>query len=76
MMRGPFALSAIGALGGAVVALAAGRVVESLLFDTSPQDPVVIGGVATLLIGVSVVASTLPALRVRRIDPMEALRDE
>jgi predicted permease len=76
MMRGPIALSAIGAFGGAAIALVAGRVVESLLFDTSPQDPAVIGGVAALLIGVSVVASTLPALRVRRVDPMEALRDE
>jgi predicted permease len=76
MMRGPIALSAMGALLGGVIAVAAGRVVESLLFDTSPQDPVVIGGVAALLIGVSVVASTLPALRVRHVDPMEALRDE
>jgi len=76
MMRGPIALSAIGALGGAAVALAGSRIVASLLFDTSPQDPVVIGGVAALLIAVSAVASTLPALRVRHVDPMEALRDE
>jgi predicted permease len=76
MMRGPIALSAAGAVIGGAIALAAGRVVESMLFDTSPQDPFVIGGVAALLIGVSAVASTLPALRVRNVDPMEALRDE
>jgi ABC-type lipoprotein release transport system permease subunit len=75
-MRGPIALSAAGAVIGGAIALAAGRVVESMLFDTSPQDPFVIGGVAALLIGVSAVASTLPALRVRNVDPMEALRDE
>jgi len=76
MMRGPIALSTAGALAGTAVALAASRIVESMLFDTSPQDPIVIGGVAALLIAVSVAASTLPALRVRNVDPMEALRDE
>lgn len=76
MMRGPIVLSAAGALVGVAVALAAGRVVESLLFDTSAHDPVVIGGVAAILIAISVVASTLPALRVRRVDPMVALRDD
>ena len=76
MMRGPIALSAVGALVGGAIAVAAGRVVESVLFDTSPRDPVVIGGVAAILVAVSIVASTLPALRVRRVDPMVALRDE
>ena len=66
----------MGALVGGGGALAAGRVVESLLFETSPQDPLVIGSVAALLIAVSVIASTLPALRVRRVDPMKALRDD
>jgi predicted permease len=76
MMRGPITLTAAGAIVGAALAVAAGGVVESLLFDTSSRDPIVIGSVAGILIAVSAVASTLPALRVRRVDPMVALRDE
>ena len=69
-------LTVVGVLIGGVVALFAGQVAQSLLFETSANDPAVVGGVALLLILVSAVASTIPALRARRVSPMIALRDE
>jgi putative ABC transport system permease protein len=42
----------------------------------SASDPLTLVAVATLLVGVSVVASLVPAWRATRVDPMEALRDE
>lgn len=61
---------------GGVLAFAASRVLQSLLFGVSPTDPVTFAGVgATLLVAV-VAASAVPALRAARQDPMASLRSE
>jgi ABC-type lipoprotein release transport system permease subunit len=49
---------------------------QSLLYDTSPRDPVVTASVATLLIAIAVLASVLPARRAARVDPADVLRTE
>jgi ABC-type lipoprotein release transport system permease subunit len=46
---------------------------ESLLYKTSPRDPVVTGDVASLLIITAGIAALLPALRATRVDPTVAL---
>jgi ABC-type antimicrobial peptide transport system permease subunit len=60
-------------LGGA---LAAGRVMESLLFEVRPNDPLTLAAVPALLLCVVVVASLIPAWRATRVDPVTALREE
>jgi ABC-type lipoprotein release transport system permease subunit len=52
------------------------RFVESLLFRTSPADPVTLLAVALLLLGSTIVASYIPARRATRTDPAAALRQE
>ena len=64
----------MGVVAGTLLALWATRWVEGLLFRQSPHDPVVYAGVALLLLGVSVVASMVPAWRAARVDPNVALR--
>jgi predicted permease len=64
----------VGTAIGLAVAYAAGRWVGPLLFQTSPRDPVVFGGVAALLVGIALVASAIPAVRAARVDPVTALR--
>jgi predicted permease len=63
------------ALGVAAV-LAAGRLVESLLFGVKPADPFTIGAAALLLATAAVLAAFLPARRASRLDPVRALREE
>jgi len=63
-----------GIAAGTVVALWAGRWVESLLFGESPSDPVVYAAVATVLVAVACVATALPAIAAARVDPNVALR--
>jgi predicted permease len=69
----------LGALGvglGLAAALAATRVLGSLLFEVTPTDPVTLGGVAGLLLAVAMAATVLPARRATKVDPMAALRYE
>jgi putative ABC transport system permease protein len=65
-----------GLAAGIAGALAAGRILSSLLFQVSARDPLIIGGVALVLLAVSVVAALAPARRATRVDPMIALRFE
>jgi putative ABC transport system permease protein len=66
---------AAGGLGlGLLLALAASRLIERLLFGVEPQDPVTYLAVAALLLAIALVASYLPARRASRIDPIAALR--
>lgn len=67
---------ALGIAAGIAAFLATGRLLESLLFQTEPRDPVLIAGVATLALLVSFIAALLPARRAARVDPMIALRTE
>jgi putative ABC transport system permease protein len=59
---------------GLAVALAGGRLIEALLYNVSPRDPVVLGAVTLLLTAVAVIACWLPARRAARLSPLEALR--
>jgi ABC-type lipoprotein release transport system permease subunit len=54
--------------------LTLGRFLQSLLFGVDAADPVILLGVAAVLIGVAIAACLLPALRAVGIDPMAALR--
>jgi len=57
-------------------ALAATRVIRSLLYDVSPTDPLTFACVALLLAAVALLASYFPARRAAKVDPMVALRCE
>lgn len=69
-------LALVGVAAGIGLALAATRLLRSLLYGTSPTDAVTYVAVATLLVIVSAGASFVPALRASRVDPLTALRDE
>jgi ABC-type lipoprotein release transport system permease subunit len=66
----------LGMLTGLAISLIGARVMERLLFEVDPRDPLVYVGVSVILVGVAFVASLLPALHASRVDPGEALRRE
>jgi putative ABC transport system permease protein len=69
-------LAVCGVAIGTRVALAPMRFMTSLLFATSPADPITFVGVPTLLALVALLASYIPARRAMRVAPMVALRYE
>ncbi|HTA71957.1 MAG TPA: hypothetical protein VK776_26925, partial [Bryobacteraceae bacterium] len=60
---------------GIVLSFAAGRLLESLLFEVKPADAGNFVQVCALLAAVGLLAGFLPARAASRIDPNVALRD-
>src|SRR5436190_24333723 len=67
---------AVGLPIGILGALGVGKILQSLLVQTSPADPVTLVSVVVLLIAVAVLACLWPARRAARLDPVRALRYE
>jgi len=66
----------LGIVAGVLVAAFLTRLLETLLFETEPLDPVTFAGTALVLMVVATLASYIPARRGTRIAPTEALRAE
>jgi putative ABC transport system permease protein len=58
-------------LAGAAISM---RLLESLLYDVSPSDPLSLAGAAVVLLAVALLASLGPTRRATRVDPVEAMR--
>jgi predicted permease len=67
-------LAGIGVVTGLAGALLLSRLIRSLLFGISPDDPVTLALVAGVMVVVSVVACVVPAWRATRVDPLVVLR--
>ena len=61
---------------GLVAALALSRVVTSLIYGVRATDPLTFAGVSLLLVAVGLLATSLPAYRATRIEPIRTLREE
>ena len=69
-------LTGFGVVAGMALALAAGRLLNALLFGTSPTDAVTFLSASALIVTIAACASLVPAIRASRVDPLVALRDE
>ncbi len=67
-------IAAAGGIVGIVGALAATRVLRSLLYDVAPSDPATYIGITVLLVAAVIAASWMPARQASRVAPAEALR--
>ena len=76
VLREALALALVGLGLGIPCALAASRLLASMLFGLSPHDFPTLAAVSLLLLAVALFAGYLPARRASRIDPIHAVRVE
>jgi predicted permease len=71
-----FRLLAIGSAAGMILGVLATRVLASIVYQATPKDPFILGGVILTMLCVGVVAGLVPARRALTVDPMILLREE
>ena len=69
-------LGGIGAALGLLAALAAGDVLESVLYGVSATDVVSYSRALAMVLGIVIVATLVPAWRATRTNPLSALRHQ
>ena len=74
MLREGLALAGAGVGAGLLVSMLATRSLESLLFETTPFDPLAFLGATTLLVCCGIAGVAIPARHAARVDPITALR--
>jgi ABC-type antimicrobial peptide transport system permease subunit len=68
-------LTLVGAVIGLGLAALASSAVTGMLYGVTAFNPVVLGGVAAIMLGAAMAASWIPARRILRMPPGLALRD-
>ena len=76
VLRGAARLAAVGVAAGLVLAVAASRVLATLLFGLDGTDRLTYAIVVSAMLPAVVLAAVLPALRASRVDPLVALRND
>jgi ABC-type antimicrobial peptide transport system permease subunit len=76
VLRQGMAVVAIGLAAGLIAVVALGRHAQSILYATSPHDPLILLSITALLAAVALLACWLPARRATKVDPLVALRAE
>jgi ABC-type antimicrobial peptide transport system permease subunit len=76
ILRQGSVLIGIGLVSGIVMAVFAGRLVESFLYQVRPLDVWTYVAVLLVLPAIGLIAALLPARRAASIQPMQALRED
>ena len=76
VLRSGLMLVGAGIVAGVVVSFALSRVLQAMLFEVGPADPLTLSAAAVAFAGVALLACALPAVRAARVDPAEALKGE
>ena len=72
----PIVLLGLGSLAGLLSGALASRLLEHIVYQANPRDPVVVVGAVLTMVLLGVSASALPALRALAVDPSTLLREE
>ena len=69
-------LLAVGSAVGLILGLLAARVLAFIVYQATPRDPLVLGGVVLAMMLLGLVATWIPARRALSVDPLILLREE
>ncbi|MFP5228158.1 MAG: ABC transporter permease [Acidobacteriota bacterium] len=71
-----FMLLAAGSVAGIVLGVLATKVLSYIVYQATPKDPIVLGGVVLTMMILGLVAAWIPAQKALAVDPMILLRSE
>ena len=69
-------LLAVGSAVGVALGVLGARVLAFIVYDATPRDPLVLGGVLAVMFALGLLATWIPAQRALSIDPLSLLRQE
>jgi ABC-type antimicrobial peptide transport system permease subunit len=72
----PIVLLGAGSLLGLLAGIFASGLLEQIVYQANPRDPIVVGGVVLTMAVLGIVASAVPARRALAIDPSTLMREE
>jgi predicted permease len=72
----PVVLLGVGSLAGLLLSVFAGQLLEHIVYQANPRDPVVLISAVLTMALLGVAASAIPALRALAVDPSRLLREE
>jgi ABC-type lipoprotein release transport system permease subunit len=72
----PMVLLGVGSVVGLLSGVFASRLLEQIVYQANPRDPVVVGGAVLTMALLGIAASAIPALRALAVDPSKLLREE
>jgi ABC-type antimicrobial peptide transport system permease subunit len=65
-----------GSIAGLILGILASGILAHIVFQATPRDPLVLGGVVLTMILLGTVATAVPARRAQSVDPARLLREE
>jgi ABC-type antimicrobial peptide transport system permease subunit len=71
-----FVLLSVGSIAGLVLGLLATKVLSHIVYQASPNDPLVLSGVVVTMLALGLAASWIPAQRALAVNPIILLREE
>ncbi|HEY0760343.1 MAG TPA: ABC transporter permease [Acidisarcina sp.] len=69
-------LLALGSVAGLLLGILSSRVLASIVYQATPRDPLVLGGVVVAMALLGLIATWIPAHRALSVNPMILLREE
>jgi len=69
-------LLSVGSVAGLALGLLATKVLSHIVYQASPNDPLVLGGVLITMLGLGLMATWIPAQRALAVNPIILLREE
>jgi predicted permease len=72
----PMVLLGVGSAVGLLSGVLASRLLEQIVYQANPRDPVVVGGAVLTMALLGIAASAIPARRALAVDPSKLMREE
>jgi ABC-type antimicrobial peptide transport system permease subunit len=72
----PAVMLVAGSLLGLLSGVFTSRLLEQIVYQANPRDPIVLGGAVLTMALIGLAASAIPALRALGVDPSELMRSE